>query len=287
MKSILQIVIAMVIWGSVGIFVKFIDMPSLEIAFLRAVIASGFLALAGIWLKRKDKSSYSKRNLLLLIGSGAAIGLNWVLLFQAYKYTTVSNATLSYYFAPVFVILLSPVVLKEKITPLKIFSAVGAMAGLFLILSNQSNSVGGQFNHVKGMMFGLSAAVLYASVVLLNKYIKDFSGYEMTLIQMSTASIVLLPFIIARGNLHIGGLSTALLVLVVGIVHTGIAYLIYFSAIKNVRAQSAAILSYIDPVSAIIFGTLILAEPVNGMQILGGLLILGSTFIGEWKKAAD
>lgn len=283
MKSTIQIIISMLIWGSIGIFVKYIELPSLEIAFLRAVIAAAFLLIIGIFSRRKNKSMFSRKNLLLLLASGAAIGLNWVLLFQAYKYTTISNATLSYYFAPVFVILLSPIVLKEKLTPVKLLSVFGALAGLFLILKSQSGSSLGQYNHVLGMSFGVMAAVLYAGVVLLNKYIKDFSGFDMTFIQITTAALVLLPLIITRGQLQIEGMNTLLIILIIGIVHTGIAYLIYFSAIKNVKAQSAAMLSYIDPVSAILFGTLLLGEPVSIIQILGGLLILGSTFIGEKK----
>ena len=136
MKSTIQIIISMIIWGSVGIFVKYINMPSLEIAFLRAAVAAVFLLIIGILNRKKNKSIYSRKNLLLLLASGAAIGLNWVLLFQAYKYTTISNATLSYYFAPVFIMLLSPIVLKEKLTPLRSLSVIGALAGLFLILSN-------------------------------------------------------------------------------------------------------------------------------------------------------
>lgn len=283
MKSTIQVIISMMIWGSVGIFVRYIDIPSLEIAFLRAAVAAVFLLIFGIFNRRSNKSLYNRKNLLLLIASGTAIGLNWVLLFQAYKYTTISNATLSYYFAPVFVVLLSPIVLKERFTAFKLLSVFGALAGLLLILSNQTNASQGQYNHVLGMTFGIVAAVLYAGVVLLNKYIKNFSGFDMTFIQITTTALVLFPFIISRGQLHIDGLNTLLLVLIIGIVHTGIAYLIYFSAIKNIRAQSAAMLSYIDPVSAILFGTLILGESVNMIQILGGLMILGFTFIGERK----
>lgn len=281
MKSTIQIIISMIIWGSVGIFVKYINIPSLEIAFLRAAVAAVFLLIIGIFNRRSNKSVYSRKNLILLLASGAAIGLNWVLLFQAYKYTTISNATLSYYFAPVFIILLSPIVLKEKLTPIRLLSVFSALGGLFLILSNQANLSLGKYNHPLGMIFGILAAVLYAGVVLLNKYIRDLSGFDMTFIQITTAALVLLPFIISRGQLLIEGPNIFLLILIIGVVHTGIAYLIYFSAIKAVKAQSAAILSYIDPVSAIVLGTLILGEPVNIIQIFGGLLILGSTFIGE------
>lgn len=285
MKASLQIIISMLIWGSVGIFVKYIEIPSLEIAFLRAAVAAVFLLIVGIFNRKKNERRCSRKSILFLTASGAAIGLNWVLLFQAYKYTTISNATLSYYFAPVFVVLLSPIVLKEKFTPIKLFSIFGALAGLLLILGNQTNTNQGQFNHPLGMALGILAAVLYAGVVLLNKYIRNISGFDMTFIQITTAALVLLPFIISRRQLHIESLNSLLLILIIGIIHTGIAYLLYFSGIKSIKAQSAAMLSYIDPVSAILFGTLILREPVNIMQIFGGLLILGFTFLGEKKYA--
>lgn len=285
MKSTIQIIISMLIWGSIGIFVKYIDMPSLEIAFLRALVAAVFLLIYGFFNKGKEKSQKSRKNLLFLIGSGAAIGLNWVLLFQAYKYTTISNATLSYYCAPVFVVLLSPLILKEKPTPLKLFSVFGALLGLVLILGNQTNVIQGQYNHSLGITLGILAAILYAGVVLLNKYIKNFTGFDMTFIQITTAALVLLPFVITRGQFHINGTIPLLFILIMGVIHTGIAYLLYFSGIKNVKAQSAAVLSYIDPVSAILFGTLILGEPVNIFQIFGGFLILGFTFISEKKYA--
>lgn len=285
MKSSIQIIISMLIWGSIGIFVKYIDMPSLEIAFLRALVAAAFLLIYGFFNKGKEKSQKSRKNLLFLIGSGAAIGLNWVLLFQAYKYTTISNATLSYYCAPVFVVLLSPLILKEKPTPLKLFSVFGALLGLVLILGSQTNASQGQYNHSLGITLGILAAILYAGVVLLNKHIKNFTGFDMTFIQITTAALVLLPFIISRGQLHINGTIPLLFILIIGVIHTGIAYLLYFSGIKKVKAQSAAVLSYIDPVSAILFGTLILGEPVNIFQIFGGFLILGFTFISEKKYA--
>lgn len=281
MPSITKIIISMIIWGSIGIFVKNINLPSVELAFLRAVIASAVLALVYPMFKSQRDSENLKENILFLILSGGAIGANWILLFKAYNYTTISNATLSYYFAPVFVILLSPVVFKEKLTKSRLIAAAGAMIGLFLIVNNQSQSSASSTNHLKGIAFGLMAAGLYGSVVLLNKYIKGISGYMMTLIQISTSAIVLLPFIIYRSTLTITNLKNLLLIAVLGVVHTGLAYLLYFSGIKGLEVQRAAILSYIDPIAAIIFGRIFLAEPLNLYQMIGGFLILGSTFIGE------
>ena len=163
MKSKLKIISAMLIFGSIGIFVKNINLPSIEIAFFRAVIGSLFLLFSGLIMKKKMSLKLIKENILLLILSGVALGFNWILLFQAYKYTTISNSTLSYYFAPVFVIILAPVILKEKLTIIKILCVIAAMAGLFLIVSVGSSSLQGTYNHLLGIMYGLSAAILYAS----------------------------------------------------------------------------------------------------------------------------
>lgn len=283
MKNKLKIISSMLIFGSIGIFVRNINLPSIDIAFLRAVIGSLFLFCAGFIMKQKISFKLIKENMLLLIISGAAIGFNWILLFQAYKYTTISNSTLSYYFAPVFVIILAPIILKEKLTVVKISCVIMAMAGLFLVVSVGSNNITGSYNHIIGIMYGLSAAVLYASVILMNKFMKNLSGFETTLIQLTIAALVLLPSIIYQGNLNLSKInSTAwIYILIVGILHTGIAYLMYFSSMKELKGQSIAILSYIDPISAVIMASIFLAEPITLTKIIGGLLILGSTFLSE------
>ena len=283
MKNKIKIISSMFIFGSIGIFVRNINLPSIEIAFLRAMIGSLFLLCAGLIMKQKISVKLIKENILILTLSGVAIGFNWVLLFQAYKYTTISNSTLSYYFAPIFVLMLAPIILKEKLTIIKILCVIVAMSGLFLIVSTGSTNITGSYNHIIGIMYGLSAAVLYASIILMNKFIKNLSGFESTLIQLSIAALVLLPIIIYRGNIHVSKISSIawIFILIVGILHTGIAYLMYFSSIKQLKGQSIAILSYIDPISAVILASIFLGESITLVKIIGGLLILGSTFISE------
>ncbi|MHC6179715.1 DMT family transporter [Clostridium sp. JNZ X4-2] len=282
MNAKLNIIISMLIFGSIGVFVKNINLPSAELAFFRASIGSLFLIC--VFFIKSEKISFRsiKANLLLLIMSGMALGLNWIFLFQAYKYTTIPNATLSYYFAPIFVILLSPIFLKEKLTATKISCVIIAMAGLFLILNTGSNTAG-SYNHLKGIIYGLLGAVLYASVILMNKFIKNLSGFETTLIQLIMAAMVLLLSTIYKNNLNTAAISHKawLFILIVGIVHTGIAYLLYFSSVKELSGQSIAILSYIDPVSALFISSIFLGETMIPIQIIGGILILGSTFLSE------
>jgi RarD protein len=285
MKGKLKILTAMLIFGSIGPFVKKINLSSSEIALLRGVIGSIFLVCASFFVKQKLSYKSIKENAALLIFSGAAIGFNWILLFQSYKYTTISNATLSYYFAPIFVMILAPFVLKEKLTAVKAGCIIVAMSGLFLVVNigGSITSIGGIYNHPVGIIYGLSAAVLYASVILMNKFIKNLSGFETTLVQLMVAALVLLPYVLVNEQMNFSDVNTrsVVFILILGIVHTGIAYFLYFTSIKELKAQTIAVLSYIDPISAVIIAAIFIGESMNFIQIIGGILILGSTFFSE------
>jgi drug/metabolite transporter (DMT)-like permease len=277
LNAVIKIILSMVIWGSLGLYVRNIPLSSIDIAFLRALIASIFLLIIKLFTKKRIEK-ISLKGLLLLIFSGIIIALNWLLLFQSYKYTTIANATLIYYTAPIFVIILSPFVLKERITLKRLLSVLISLMGLALIISQNSSSVS-SYNHPIGFLFGLSAAVLYASVVIINKKIKNFSGVDRTVIQISVSALFLLPFILFKNDIHINGINMLLTIIILGVLHTGIAYLLYFSSIEKVSAQKASLLSYIDPISAVLFGTLFLGEPLSTVQALGGGLILFSTMV--------
>ncbi|MCM3568613.1 DMT family transporter [Neobacillus mesonae] len=282
MKGKAKLLTAMLIWGSLGLFVKNINLPSSEIALFRGVIGSIFLLGASLLIKQKKSYGAIKENAVLLILSGAALGFNWILLFEAYRYTTISNATLSYYFAPIFVMVLAPFILKEKLRLFNVISIAAAMLGLFLV--NMGGASGGASgNHTIGILYGLSAAALYASVVLFNKFIKNLPGFETTMIQLLIAVIVLFPYVLLKDNLDFSSLNVRSIVfmVIVGIIHTGFAYFLYFTSIKDLKGQTIALLSYLDPISAVIFAAIFLSESMNMVQIIGGILILGSTYLSD------
>ncbi len=278
MKGQFKIIIAMIMFGSIGGFVKRINLTSLEIAFIRALIGSVFLLVGGLVIKEKISWENIKPNIHLLVLSGMAIGFNWIMLFQGYKYTTISNATLGYYFAPIFALVLTPVILKEKLTPFKLACIPIAIAGLFLVM-NVNGDTGSVYQHTKGIAYALGGAGLYASVMLMNKLIKGLTGFEITLIQLVVATLVLLPSILLQGGLNTSGMDVTgwAFIVILGIVHTGIGYLLYFTAVSELKGQSVAMLSYIDPISAIIISALVFGETMNIIQVLGGILILGAT----------
>jgi len=279
-KDRFRIILAMLIFGSIGLFIRNIDLSSAQIALTRGMVGSLFLMVAGLLTRKRPSWKEIRPYFAALALSGAAIGFNWILLFQAYRYTSIANATLSYYFAPVFVIFLSPFLLKEKLSAIRLACVFAAVAGMFLIIGAESGA--GQ-NHLLGISYGLMAAVLYATAVIINKRSIRLGGMETTIIQLAMASLVLLPYVLAREKVEIFKLDarSELLLLTVGIIHTGLAYFLYFSSIKSLDGQTIAILSYIDPISAVIFAGIIFAEPMSLRQMIGAVLVLGAGFAGE------
>jgi len=276
-----MLIISMVIFGTIGLFVKNIPLPSGEIALYRAVLASLLIGLFLIITKQRIPFSKIKKELPLLIISGIAIGFNWILLFEAYDYTTVSVATLSYYFAPVIVTLACPILFKEKMGAKQWICFVMSTVGIVLITG--IGDLGEGSNHFVGVLFGLGAACLYATVILMNKFIKGVEGIHRTFLQFLAAVAVLVPYVLLTDGISISGLSGTgwVYLLIVGLIHTGITYCMYFSSLKELPGQKAAILSYIDPLVAVLVSVLILKEAITVTQIIGGLLILGFTLWNE------
>lgn len=281
MNAKLRNITAMLIFGTIGLFVKNIELSSSEIALTRGFIGGVTLILATIFLKKKISFEAIKNNLYLLIFSGLAVGLNWIFLFQGYKYTSISNATLSYYFAPVFVTILAPFILKEKLTLSKFLCVLMALVGMFCIVGVDGINGG---SDLIGIAYGLLAAGFYASVILMNKFLKEIDSIEITVIQLISATITLLPYVLYVEGLGILSVPSVSIpyILILGIVHTGIAYLLYFSSLQGLKGQTIAVLSYIDPVFAIIISAVILKEQLGFLQIIGGILILGSSFLSEF-----
>ncbi len=285
MKSKIQFSLSMVIFGTIGIFVRNIELSTSETALLRGIIGSLFLLGLIFFTRQKISWEGIKKNAAILLVSGVVLGANWIFLFEAYRNTTIANAALSYYFAPVFVLCLTPVVLKEKLSVKKIVCIGVALLGMFFIVGGGANgALGG--GSLTGIACGFTAAGFYASLMLLNKFIKNLSGLETTLMQLAVASLVLLPYAAVTGGgeglFHLAGLSL-LLVLILGVVHTGIGFFLFFSGMKGLKGQSIAALSYLDPVTSVVLSCVVLQEGMTPLALTGGALLLGATFVSERK----
>ena len=289
--ALLMLASSMLIFGTIGLFRRYIPLSSGLLAFSRGILGALFLGLF-LMIRRlpeqrlkKRKGSWNRTSapvFFLLILSGALIGVNWILLFEAYNYTTVATATLCYYMQPTIVILLSPLFFDERLTAKKLVCAFLAVLGMFLVSGAAGEGIP-QGDAFRGILCGLGAAILYASVVIMNKCIRNIDPYLKTILQLASASVCLLPYLAVTGQLSYVKLDSfsLLMLLVVGIVHTGIAYTLYFGSTDGLRAQTIALFSYIDPVSALFISVLFLHEPMGAAGLAGAVLILGAAFAAE------
>lgn len=278
--------LSMIIFGTLGLFTRNIPVGSGELALYRAILAS--VLIAGYFGVTRQTINFKaiKKELLFLLFSGMAMGINWILLFEAYKYTSISNATLSYYFAPVLVTIVCPFLFRERLGKRQLVCFVLSTLGLVCIIGFEGMS-GEQ--HLKGILLGLGAALFYATVIIINKFIKNVEGMQRTFLQFLAAITILLPYVISTGEISLKLLDTKgwICLLTVGLIHTGITYCMYFSALKEMKGQEIAILSYLDPLVAVVVSVVILGEGLTIWQLLGGILILGCTLWNEKRENVD
>lgn len=272
---------SMAIFGTLAPFVRNIPVSSGQLALYRAVLAAMLIGLYLLLSGQKIPLRALGKDLPLLLLSGVAMGINWILLFEAYKYTTVAISTLSYYFAPVIVTAVCPFLFKEKVTKKQLLCFLMSTLGLGLVIGITDLGSGG--NNPVGIAFGLGAACFYATVILLNKFIKSVTGIHRTFLQFLAAISILIPYVAFTDSLLPGSLGSIgwTCLLIVGLVHTGLTYCLYFSSLKELPGQEAAILSYVDPLVAVIIGVVLLGEPLSWQQLLGGCMILGFTLWNE------
>lgn len=288
--SKLCLILAMTIFSTIGIFRRYIPLSSGMLAAVRGIVGTIFLLLVFFAKKEKFHANTIKKNLLLLLLSGCFIGINWIFLFESYRYTTVATATLCYYMAPIFVMLVSPFLFKENMSIKKGLCIISALIGMVFvsgILTEVPVNDISQDSQLKGIVFGLLAAAFYASVILLNKKISGVGAYEKTIFQLGSAAITILPYVLLTESLDAMNLTPTILVLIifVGIVHTGIAYTLYFHSMGDLKAQTIALYSYIDPILAIILSAVILKEHMHPLAIVGAVLILGAAMISEMPES--
>ena len=282
-KARLQLIFTMLLFGTIGTLSRYIDMPSSVIALGRAFFS--VLTIILILALRRQKLDWDdiKRNIGWLTLSSVFMCCNWVCQFEAFKYTTIAVSTLCYYMQPVFYILAAAIVIKEKLSPRKLVCVAVAFCGMIFV--SGVLQTGFHISELKGVLFGIAGGFFYAMVVLINKYMKDISTVNTTIMQMALVSLIMLPYSAATGGLAAARVTTVgiICLIVLGALHTGIAYIIYFDAVNKLSAQTVGILSYIDPVEAVLLSAFFLKEPLTIWTIIGAVMILGATAVSELK----
>jgi len=277
-KSYVKYILSLLIFGSNGIVASCILLSSSEIVFSRTIIGSLFLGLVFIFGRKRLQLEQIKKQWFYLSGSGISMGLSWIFLFEAYRLTGVSTATLAYYCGPVIVIAVAPFIFHEKMIVSKIIGIVLVALGMVFVNGSDFLKEGMSW----GLMCGIISALLYAAMIISNKKVEKLTGLEITLVQLVTACAVvaLYTLLMHKGTISISG-TNIIPILFLGVVNTGIGCYLYFSSIHELPAQSVAICSYIDPLSALVFSAILLNEHLSMVQIVGAILILGGAAFSE------
>lgn len=277
-----DLIFSVSVFGTIGIFVRWIGLPSSVIALVRGAVGAAFLLLLARFRHAPIDRAALRRRWQLLLLSAAMMSFNWITLFEAYRYTTVATATLCYYMAPIFVTLISPVLLKERLTARKLLCVFLALAGMVFVSGVPQSGLPGP-SEAKGILLALCSAALYAGVILINKYLAGVPAYDRTLLQLTCAAAVMIPYILLTEDLSAMSVTSlgAVLLLIVAVFHTGWCYALYFGSMTVLSAQTVALFSYIDPIVAILLSALLLREPLGWSGILGAALVLGSTLVSE------
>lgn len=277
----MKLILVMIIWGSLGVFTRSIPLSAVSLAFLRALIALPVL-FAVMKLKKSDNVQWVQLRPYFI--SGILLGFGWLTLFYGFKHTSISSAVMIYNMCPVYVMIAAPLILKETISKIQIAVILISFLGLFLIVGH--NLVEGYES--LGLMLSAVSGMIYASIVLINRSIEVRADiHTATFIQIFTAMLVLLPFAVIGGNLPaVASLDAraAAFTILLGVLHTGLAYTLFFSLYAHMKSVDIVSYSYLEPLFGILFSVIFIGETMTLPQMIGGTLILGSTYIGELLK---
>ena len=274
--NLIMYLVSLVIMGSNGIVASFINLKSLEIILMRTIIGSAVLITACIIHKEKFACLHDRHDAIFLLLSGLTLGGGWIFLFEAYRTIGVSISTLLYYLGPIIAMLLSPIFFDEKLTKPKLIGAAIVFLGVILL----NNNIAGDPSKVYGIFCGFMSGVLYAVTVILNKKVKNATGMENTTCQLVASFFLVFAFLMFTTGIHIKITGTEWIpVLWIGLLNTGLSCFFYYSTITKLPMSTVAILSYLDPVSAVVLSTLILHESLTPLQIVGVVLVIaGAAF---------
>lgn len=286
-KARLQLIFTMLLFGTIGTLSRYINMPSSLICLGRAFFGVIMILLLLAARKERPDREAIGRNKFWLLLSSTLMCFNWICQFEAFKYTTIATSTLCYYMQPVFYILAGAVILKEKLTPKKVICVIIAFCGMILV--SGVLQTGFHLSELKGVLFGVAGGFFYAMVVIINKYMKNIPPVDTTIMQLALVSVIMLPYSAATGAFSAAQITVTgvICLIILGILHTGIGYIIYFDAVNKLPTQTVGILSYIDPVEAVLLSAFFLKEPVTVYTVAGAVMILGAAAVSELTGKGD
>lgn len=275
----IKYIIAVVLYGTIGLFLRQVSVPSEIVVLFRGILGSAFIFTFLRVRGQKPDLAVIRENLRWLLISGVCLGLNWVFLFAAYLHTTVAIASLCNYMAPIIVVVITPAVLREPLNKKKIPCVIAAFVGIVLVSEFWTGNAG----DASGILMGLMAAVCFVIIVICNRKMHGISAYDKSLVQLSISALTVLPYVLLknRGAELDWNARSILFILILGLVHTGVAYCLYFSGMATLPVQTVAVLGYLEPVVSVLGSAFILREHMGLCGWIGTVLIIAAALFSE------
>ena len=270
-RATLRYLFALTLYGTIGLFLHFIVYSSEFVVLCRGVFGSLFIFTALMLRKEKIDVDAIKKNLLTMIISGICLGFNWVCLFEGYRYG-MAVASLCNYMAPIIVVVITAVFYKERINVKQVMCVIVAFTGMILLTGIFEAE---DITDLRSAIYGSLAALGFVVLVLCNRRLKDIKALEKTLIQLIFSAIIVFPYVYFNSGFPKQfDLLSVIFVMILGFVHTGLAYIFYFTSIETLPAHSLAVLGCLEPVMNLLIGGLIFREKISLAGIIGAALIL-------------
>ncbi len=277
MSDSLKYFISVFLYGTLGFFLAFIDVNSEFVVFCRGTFGCLFILVLLFIKKQKLDIEAIKKNFKYLVISGISLGINEIFLFIGYKYA-VSLASLGNYTAPISIIVLSAILYKDKLSIKQIMCILASFIGVVCL----TGVFTGNNSDIRGLIFGLCGSIGFVFLVFMNKKLKDIGPYDKTIVQLMFSSLTTVPLILINKSYLISyDIKTVSVLLMLGIIHTGFAYILYFDSINTLSPIKIAVIGYVEPVMSVLIGALFLKESMDIYAIIGAILIIGSAITSE------
>ncbi|MBP0726148.1 DMT family transporter [Bacillus sp. RG28] len=269
-KATLGMVLAMAIFGSVGFLSAKTGVKAIELVFIRCTAAAILLGTLWVLSGTFKTEKWNKPEIIKVICCGLFLMLNWVSLFKSFEMMHITIAISIYYLAPVIVFIVGSIIYKEKVNLLSLFCILLCFSGTMLVSGVGTN---GSFQEIlsSGLIWAFLAACFYAMLMIIGKGIQKLSAYSVTMIQTSVGALLLLPFVNFSSFHHLQS-SNWIALMIIGFVHTGFVYMLFFGSIRHLSTKTIAALTFLDPAVAIILDIIFNKFHPSLLQIIGIIL---------------
>ncbi|KQU73071.1 multidrug DMT transporter permease [Aminobacter sp. DSM 101952] len=271
MRGTVDMTAAMVISGTIGLFVVLSGQPVMDVVFWRCAFGAVTLLIVCAALGLFRSGVMSRSQIAWAAVGGIAIVSNWILLFAAFPRASISIATAVYNTQPFMLVALGAMFFGERLTLTKLTWLGIAFGGMLMIVQAKSGATAGT-DYLAGILLALGAAFFYAIAAIITKKLKGVPPHLIALIQVTVGILMLAPFA-SFGQLPTGATTWALLV-AVGVIHTGVMYILLYGAIQKLPTNLVGALSFIYPVVAIVADFLAFGHRLQPLQIIGAAAIL-------------